>query len=155
MDHFAYLKSSKPSCVQLALARRIGACRANPKGARSPRCALAVPRKYAQLGLRALFPVLVDKKNCLCFVLFMQNKGWHNRGYIPHFDAGGVVQHVVLTAARALSPEFFASLSHLEDAQKRGHIDKALDAITSGDVFKEPMCAAALERALIFFDRKR
>jgi putative transposase len=82
----------------------------------------------------------------------MENKGWHSRGYLPHFDAGGVVQHVVLNTKAALLSSFYDSLSDLDFAEKFEKVEAALDASASGNVFKNADCAAALERELIFFE---
>jgi putative transposase len=82
-------------------------------------------------------------------------KGWHSRGYLPHFDAKGVVQHIVLNTANALAPEFFESLSNLEPSEKRRRIDAALDASSRGRVFENTRFAFALETQLRHFDGVR
>jgi REP element-mobilizing transposase RayT len=85
----------------------------------------------------------------------METKGWHSRGYLPHFDAPGVVQHIVLNTLHALKADQLVSLTKFEGAEKQKQFDRALDASDTGHVFKNPHCAAALERQLLFFDGAR
>jgi putative transposase len=85
----------------------------------------------------------------------MENKGWHSRGYLPHFDADGVVQHVVLNTKAALPPKFLNSLSDLDFLEKFEKIEAALDCAASGNIFEDGECAAAVEREVIFFDGDR
>lgn len=35
------------------------------------------------------------------------HRGWHNRGYLPHFDAGAVVQTITFRLADSLPREFY------------------------------------------------
>jgi REP element-mobilizing transposase RayT len=105
--------------------------------------------------LRAPFDGL-DMTVSSCFVLIMiESKGWHSRGYLPHFDAKGVVQHIVLNTVNALTTEFFERLSSLEASEKRRRIDAALDASSRGRVFENTRCAFALETQLRHFDGVR
>jgi REP element-mobilizing transposase RayT len=85
----------------------------------------------------------------------MKQKGWHSRGYLPHFDAEGVVQHVVLHTRNALTREFYDGVRDLEPTQKRKRFDEALDASDAGRIFGNPRCAHGLESQLLYFDGER
>ena len=85
----------------------------------------------------------------------MTNKGWHSRGYLPHFDAKGVVQHIVLHTRKALSNDFISSVGELESSEKLRRLDAALDASTTGSVFSDGRCAYILESQLRYFDGER
>lgn len=63
----------------------------------------------------------------------MQHAGWRSRGYIPHCDGAGMIQHIVMR-----------TISDAEDADADGqHFFKSLEA------------AAAVESALLHFDGER
>jgi REP element-mobilizing transposase RayT len=85
----------------------------------------------------------------------MKHKGWHSRGYLPHFDARGVVQHVVLCTKGALDQDSLSKLSQLSPAEKYEQVDAWLDASQSGAIFHDPRCAAALEEQCFYFDGQR
>jgi REP element-mobilizing transposase RayT len=82
-------------------------------------------------------------------------KGWHSRGYLPHFDACGVVQHVVLSTRGALDRASLEQLSTLSPVQRRQHLDAMLDRSKAGTIFKDPRCAAAMETQFFYFDGHR
>jgi putative transposase len=109
--------------------------------------------EVAQQRLRA--PFFVDEISYSCFVLIMEHKGWHNRGYLHHFDAKGVVQHVVLCTKQALPRGFLDTLTDCDPSEKRKLIDQALDASHSGSLFEAPICASALKEQLLYFDGDR
>lgn len=82
-------------------------------------------------------------------------RGWHSRGYLPHYDANGIVQHVVLRTRDSLPSAFYGSISRLDPREKRKLIDEALDASTTGKVFEDARCSNVLERQLMHFDGDR
>jgi putative DNA methylase len=85
----------------------------------------------------------------------MTSKGWHSRGYLPHFDAKGVVQHIVLHTRAALPVAILAEMANLEARERHRLLDAALDASLSGKVFGDARCALALEAQLLHFDGLR
>jgi REP element-mobilizing transposase RayT len=85
----------------------------------------------------------------------MTHKGWHTRGYLPHFDAKSVVQHVVFHTRHALSDALVRELSTLDVSEKRRRFDAALDASKRGCVFEDQRCALLLEDQFHHFDGER
>ena len=73
----------------------------------------------------------------------MGNKGWHNRGYLPHLDGYGITQHVVFRLADALVP----------GAEPEG--DAALDRGHGAAVLRMPACARIVVETLMHFDDAR
>lgn len=63
----------------------------------------------------------------------MQHAGWRSRGYIPHCDSAGMIQHVVIR-----------TISASEDTEADGQ-----------HFLKGPEAAAAIESALLHFDGER
>jgi REP element-mobilizing transposase RayT len=81
-------------------------------------------------------------------------KGWHGRGYLPHFDSPETVQHVVFRTAGSL-PEAVMSDLPTNIARRRRAVDAALDRSTSGDILHRPEAAAIVENAIRHFDGQR
>jgi putative transposase len=81
----------------------------------------------------------------------MERKGWHSRGYIPHFDGSGLVQHVVLRTFNSLPKDTLEPLPNEETAQRRTRIDAALDRSQSGRTFAEEAAAQTMAQALKHF----
>ena len=74
--------------------------------------------------------------------------GWHSRGYLPHCDEAGLVQHIVFGLADAI-PKGRAP------APSPVHADRLLDAGHGSCVLRNPHCADAVERALLHADGER
>lgn len=64
-------------------------------------------------------------------------KGWHSRGYLPHYDGPGVIQHVVF---------------HLHDAAPEAGGDDVLDRGLGSALLRDAACARIVCDALIFDD---
>ena len=73
--------------------------------------------------------------------------GWRSRGYLPHFDAAHVIQHIVFSLADAMPPAFRAPSAM--------HADRALDRGHGSCLLREPRCAAMVEDALLRADAER
>jgi putative DNA methylase len=88
--------------------------------------------------------------NCL-------HKGWHARGYLPHFDAGAVVQTITFRLAdsmpRALYDEIAAAALALDDLRVRA--DAAMDEGHGSCVLAQQNIAAIVQSALEHFDGER
>ena len=76
----------------------------------------------------------------------MPFKGWHGRGYLPHFDSPQCVQHVTFRTEGSLP----AGLRLATQAQ----VDQALDHFDGGRILTGP-CGAIVEQALLHFDGER
>jgi REP element-mobilizing transposase RayT len=72
----------------------------------------------------------------------MSGKGWHGRGYLPHFDGYGISQHVVF---------------RLFDSVPRGSSDgdDVLDRHHGCSVLRDPRCATSVVDTLLFGDGAR
>jgi REP element-mobilizing transposase RayT len=81
-------------------------------------------------------------------------KGWHGRGYLPHFDSPAAVQHVVFRTAGSLPQPVLRDLP-TDIARRRTAIDTALDRSTSGHILCRPKAAATVENALRHFHEQR
>ncbi len=72
----------------------------------------------------------------------MGQKGWHSRGYLPHFDGYGISRHVVFRLFDALPPD-----------EKEG--DDVLDRGHGSSILKHPTCADIAAKALLHGDPER
>jgi putative DNA methylase len=83
-------------------------------------------------------------------------KGWYSRGYLPHFDAGRVVQTVTFRLADSLPSSVTRALETLTDQQqRRARVDRALDQCHGECWLRDPECARAIQDALLHFDGVR
>ena len=89
--------------------------------------------------------------------------GWHSRGYLPHCDVGGLIQHITFHLADSLPK---SALDHLERSiadvpdderkrQKRQRYQAMLDAGHGDCVLHQPEMAKTVEGALLHFDGER
>jgi putative transposase len=81
-------------------------------------------------------------------------KGWHSRGYLPHFDSPETVQHIVFRVSNSIPPEWLAEID-LNAAQRRKRVDEYLDRGFGNALLAEPFNASIVEEALLFFDGQR
>jgi REP element-mobilizing transposase RayT len=66
----------------------------------------------------------------------MGTKGWHDRGYLPHYDGHGITQHVVFRLHDAVPPN-----------EREG--DDVLDRHLGSSVLKQPALARIVADALL------
>jgi putative transposase len=95
---------------------------------------------------------------CLCFVLVLKQvvkPGWHGRGYLPHFDANTLLQHVVFHAFDALEGNVFAQVCSKPAEIRPSLVDQALDSSCFGQTFSDCDCADVMQSVLRFFDGDR
>lgn len=90
-------------------------------------------------------------------------KGWHSRGYLPHFDGEGLTQGVTFRLADAV-PENVVQRWQVElqpytpENRKRElhtRIERWLDAGHGECVLRDPVAARIVQQALLFFDGDR
>ena len=90
-------------------------------------------------------------------------RGWHSRGYLPHFDSDVATQHVTFHLADSLPKEMLQRLeAELQavseakrDAERRKRVDAWIDAGHGSCVLRESDIARMVEDALLFFDGQR
>jgi putative DNA methylase len=91
------------------------------------------------------------------------NRGWHSRGYLPHFDRANLIQAITFRLADSLPATKLAALelelAHLADGEReverRRAIEAALDAGHGECPLKNPKIAEIVESALVHFDGRR
>ena len=86
-------------------------------------------------------------------------RGWHQRGYLPHYDAPGVTQFVTFRLADAMPAsrrsEWEALLKIERERQRRIELEAYLDRGRGECWLARPEIADVAERALRFFDGQR
>jgi REP element-mobilizing transposase RayT len=82
------------------------------------------------------------------------HRGWHERGYLPHFDAGAVVQTVTFRLADSLPREFFEKAAAVaSDARARSiAIEKGIDSGMGRCLLSDPKIAAIVRDVLAHED---
>jgi REP element-mobilizing transposase RayT len=81
------------------------------------------------------------------------SRGWHSRGYLPHFDGVNVIQFVTFRLADSLPADvarYFA-----QNAQDPWEFDRLLDSGSGACWLKQPTIAELVEGALLHFDGDR
>ena len=83
------------------------------------------------------------------------HKGWHSRGYLPHFDDPTLIQTVTFRLADSL-PQSKQHLFEIEDdSEKRKEIEKCLNRGYGSCWLRLPEIAQEVEDALLHFDSQR
>src|SRR5215210_2340171 len=90
-------------------------------------------------------------------------RGWHCRGYLPHFDGGHIAQTVTFRLADSLPERVLAQweleLSHLKtreaDIERRKRIENYLDKGMGSAWMAQPAIARVVENALLYFEGVR
>ncbi len=80
-------------------------------------------------------------------------KGWHSRGYLPHFDSAETVQFVTFRLADSLPKAIAEELSHL--TENLAETDDRLDDGWGACWLKQPAIAQLVEDAIMHFDARR
>ena len=89
--------------------------------------------------------------------------GWHSRGYLPHCDAMGLIQHITFHLADSLPKSALEnlerSIAEMPDdekkRQRRQRYQAMLDAGHGDCVLHQPEAAKTVEGALLHFDGER
>ena len=90
-------------------------------------------------------------------------RGWHSRGYMPHFDSNTVIQHVTFHLADSLPKEVLQLLMaevqeldpDLRDIEKRRRLEALVDAGHGVCWLRRPDCAQIVQDSLLHFDGER
>ncbi len=82
------------------------------------------------------------------------HRGWHARGYLPHFDAGAVVQTITFRLADSL-PGNLPDTSALRTAERVHIIEKRIDLGLGACLLRDPAIARIVRDALRHFDGER
>src|SRR5882762_7041529 len=82
-----------------------------------------------------------------------QPKGWHSRGYLPHFDSPETVQFITFRLADSLPAAVVEALDHREGNVHR--VDRELDAGLGACWLRRPEIAVLVQDALLHFDSER
>lgn len=90
-----------------------------------------------------------------------RHKGWHSRGYLPHFDADNVTQFITFRLADSLAPLLINRLKFQLDSHQISEIDyhreieKPLDQGHGSTYLKRDDTASIIEENLLRFDGVR
>jgi putative transposase len=88
-------------------------------------------------------------------MIIAEKPGWHSRGYLPHYDANTLLQHVVFRTYGSLPQHVMNQISSAPPDLRRSLADMALDDSKLGRVFSDPNYAAIMQAALRHFDGDR
>jgi REP element-mobilizing transposase RayT len=83
----------------------------------------------------------------------MEHTGWRSRGYLPHCDERGLVQHVVFGLADAMPKSVPSSI--VDPVRRAEWADSVLDAGHGSRVLAKPGNAAEVQRCLLHDDGER
>ena len=85
--------------------------------------------------------------------------GWHQRGYLPHYDAPNCTQLVTLRLVDSLPASRRGEWEHLlgieNDRERRRQLEEYLDRGLGACWLRQPAIARLTEETLRFFDRQR
>ncbi len=85
----------------------------------------------------------------------MSPKGWHSRGYLPHFDSPETLQFVTFRLVDSLPAEAIEKLRLGVGTATTSEWDAFLDAGAGECRLKRPEIAEIVEAALLHFDGER
>jgi REP element-mobilizing transposase RayT len=81
--------------------------------------------------------------------------GWYSRGYLPHFDAGALLQHIVFRTHGSLPKSELDQIHTAPSEIRRKMINDALDRSRDGCIFHKPEFANIMQESLRYFDGER
>jgi REP element-mobilizing transposase RayT len=85
----------------------------------------------------------------------MKPKGWHSRGYLPHFDSPETIQFLTFRLVDSLPAEAIERLRLQSESPSDAERDALLDACSGACWLKDPAIAQIVEDALLHFDGQR
>ena len=126
----------------------------NPVAVMITKALVEFPPKFTGLppvGARASSPQVTSG------TLALPHKGWHRRGYLPHFDAPSVVQFITYRLADALPEEALERILEktTEAGERRERVEQLLNAGHGACHLRDPRVARMVENALLRFDDER
>src|SRR5690554_5114345 len=87
------------------------------------------------------------------------SKGWHSRGYLPHFDMPGIVQMITFRLADSISPARLAKLRGEFPPERKADfvaaVEAELDTGAGACWLRRPEIADLVEDTLLHFDGER
>ena len=81
--------------------------------------------------------------------------GWRSRGYLPHFDAPGAVQHIVFRLVDSLPPSVMSRVDTAPAKERFEETEAALDHAFGSRLLADPRAASIVQTALLHFDAQR
>ncbi len=99
-------------------------------------------------GPRASSPAKTSETNS-------EHRGWRSRGYLPHLDAAGLVQHVVFRLADSLPVHIREEVAQIPPADRVRAVDASLDRGYGRRDLAIPEIARLVQSALLQFDGER
>lgn len=82
-------------------------------------------------------------------------KGWHSRGYLPHFDSPEIIQFVTFRLTDSLPAEAIERMRLEADGLSDSDRDFFLDAGAGSCWLRRPDIAEIVEQTLLHFDGQR
>src|SRR5213594_1090937 len=84
-------------------------------------------------------------------------RGWHERGYLPHYDVPNAVQFVTFGLADALPPNVFAQIiaKSSDEKARRQLLESELDKGHGACWLRRPEVGSLVEGALLHFHGER
>jgi putative transposase len=93
----------------------------------------------------------------------MGDSRWHSRGYLPHFDSPGALQHIAYHLADSISQNVVERL-HSEivflpdsqrDAERRKRLEAWIDSGHGSCALRDPVAAGIVQASFLNFDTQR
>jgi len=92
-----------------------------------------------------------------------RSQGWYSRGYLPHFDAAGLVQHLTFhladslpwTAIERMQAQIASLPVEHQSVERRKRIQDLLDSGLGTCILRHDDCARVVEDSLVFGDGTR
>ena len=85
-------------------------------------------------------------------ILRMDHAGWRSRGYLPHCDERGLVQHIIFGLADAMPKSVPSSIT--DPAKRAEWADRELDRDYGARLLAKQQHAAEVQRCLLHDDGK-
>lgn len=124
----------------------------NPVAVLISKALVEIPPKFAGLP-----PVNPESQALLGARASRPHKAWHERGYLPHFDAGATVQSLTFRLADSLPRAVFDDVAAgaADDADRRRRLDAMIDEGRGACLLRVPEHARIVSAALKHFDGAR
>jgi REP element-mobilizing transposase RayT len=91
----------------------------------------------------------------LFFMTTAQHRGWTSRGYLPHYDAAGEIQHIVFRLHDSLPSHILAGAAKAPVRERFHLLEDALDKGGGARWLQRPAVAEVVQAALLGLDGAR